>query len=121
MPEERKVGASPEYLYRFDVWVSLNDRNGEKVDRSKFGALEVELYSKFGGLTCTPIVGTPVYEGFWNDPETGRLMQDMNAVFTVLTPRTPASYSFFEQNKQKWQDEFNQKAILITVSPIEVL
>jgi hypothetical protein len=121
MPEEHKADPPQQYLYRFDVWVSLNDQNGTKVDRTKFLALEWELYSKFGGLTCTPIVGTPVYDGYWKDPDTGKLMRDLNTVYTVLTPRTHSSYSYFEKSKQKWQDDFNQKAILITVLQIEVL
>ena len=121
MPEERKAEPPQDYLYRFDVWVSLNDRNGEKVDRSKFHALEWQLYNEFGGLTCTPIVGTPVYEGFWKDPETGKLMRDLNTVYTVFAPKTHASYSYFEKNKQKWQGDFNQKQLLITVSQVEVL
>lgn len=121
MRSKHEAEPPAEFVYRFDVWVSLNDKHGKKVDRMKFLILESELYDKFGGLTCTPIVGTPIYEGFWKDPETEEQMRDMNTIYTVLGPRTAACYEYFAESRTRWQTHFNQKSILITAYQVEVL
>jgi hypothetical protein len=121
----RRVHPSPkppkEFLYRFDVWLPLNDKDGNKVDRRKFTELEAELYDRFRGLTRTPIVGTPIYEGFWEDNETQSPARDVNTIYTVLAPLETDSYQFFVDNKPRWTAEFGQKQILITVFQLEVL
>lgn len=108
-------------MYRFDVWLPLNDKKGAKIDRRKFIEFEGELYDKFKGLTRTPIVGSPVYEGFWEDPETQSPARDVNTIYTVLTSRDDDSYQFFVSNKPRWSDAFNQTKILITVHAVEAL
>jgi hypothetical protein len=121
MAKKKKSGLPKEYVYRFDVWVSLNDRLGVKIAPSEFLELEEQLYGKFKGLTCTPIVGNPIYEGYWEDEDTGRKMRDMNVIYTVLAPRTPDSYEFFSENKPRWTAQFNQKSVLITVYQVETV
>jgi len=110
-----------QFMYRFDVWLSLNDKNGEKVDRRKFVEFESELYDRFRGLTRTPIVGNPVFEGYWEDPETQNAARDLNTIYTVLTPQDSKSYDFFVKNKLRWAAYFGQKKILITVHPVEAV
>ena len=110
-----------EFLYRFDVWLSLNDKDGRKLDRMKFVEFERELYTKFKGLTRTPIVGHPVFEGYWEDPETLNPARDLNTIYTVLTPQEPSAYAYFTENKMRWTEYFGQKKILITVHAVETI
>jgi hypothetical protein len=121
MTPRRETSTSKQFFFRFDVWLSLNDKVGNKIDRRKFLELEFELYEKFKGLTRTPIIGVPIYEGFWENPETGSPARDANTIYTVLTPDTPASYDYFVPKKPRWEARFGQKKILITVHQLEIL
>jgi hypothetical protein len=119
MAPPKQSNSAAQFLYRFDVWLSLNDKDGEKVDRRKFVEFESQLYEKFRGLTRTPIVGNPIYAGYWEDPETLSQTRDMNTIYTVLTPQDSDSYEFFVQNKPTWTTHFKQTKILITVHQVE--
>ena len=46
-------GTAANFLYRFDIYVSLGDRTGKPVDRAKIRGLKNEILEKFGGLTMT--------------------------------------------------------------------
>jgi hypothetical protein len=110
-----------EFMYRFDVWLPLNDRTGVKVPRRKFADFEAEIYDRFKGLTRTPITGSPVYEGYWEDEDTLTPTKDVNTIYTVLTVRDDASYDFFVENKRRWAKEFGHKKVLITLHSVECL
>ena len=110
-----------EFLHRFDVWLPLNDKNGDKIDRLKFIDVQIEIRRRFGGLTTTPIVGNPVYEGYWEDPDTKKPSLDVSTIYTVLTPKDFESYQFFVEKKEVWVTLFNYQLLLITVYPVEVL
>ena len=121
MKKPRPQSPFQNFLYRFDVYLSLQDKDGRMVDLSKFAEIEQEIMDAFGGLTRTPIFGNPVYDGFWQSPKTREIAKDKNSIFTVFTPQDQKSIQFFIAKKEQWRKRLDYEAILITAHEIMVI
>jgi hypothetical protein len=71
----------------------LKDKEQKSLDPRRFLPIRKEILRKFHGLTMTSIAGNPVYRGFWKSPDTKTIIEDVNSIFTVLTPRTDENIS----------------------------
>jgi len=109
------------FLFRVDLYISLKDRNGVVVPHEKLYQIRNEIVDRFGGITMTPIVGNPVYDGFWQSPVTRKLAKDKNSIFSVLIPQTDEAIEFFIKKKDTWKELLNFEELLITVHQLQVL
>jgi hypothetical protein len=110
-----------EYLYRFDLYLPLKDKNKQPISPRKMLAVKDEIVDRFGGLTMTSIWGNPIYDGFWKPTRSGRIEKDKNSIFTVLAPQNAQTMNFFLRKKNVWRRNLNHKEILITVHEIQAL
>jgi len=110
-----------EFLYCFEVYLPLAYNDGRIIEPEKLEQIKEEILVRFGGITITPLFGNPVYDGFWKDPETGRVHRDKNAIFTVFTPQTEESRRFFLNKKEEWASLLAQKELLIIVQEVQAL
>jgi len=110
-----------EFLYQFQIYLPLKDKNRQPTDVNKLFALSEQIITNFGGLTSTSIFGNPVYEGYWKSPQMKKIVKDENSIFTVLTPKNKESINFFLNQKQKWQTELNYEELLIVVNEVQTI
>jgi len=109
------------FLYRSDIYLSLKDKNGIRVPYSKLQNIRRKIARRFGGITHTTIIGTPIYTGFWKSPKARKLVQDENTIYTTLTSRDDDAYGFFDKYKKEWLVDLNYEELLITVQHVEAL
>lgn len=110
-----------EYLYRFEIYISLKDRNGRGIQPVKLNSIKNQILKKFGGLTRTSLWGNPVYEGFWKQSPKSDPVYDKNSIFTVLAPQTSDSVDFFMSKKEIWRRKLNYTKLLITFHELRTL
>jgi len=121
MKKSKPPSSFQDFLYRFDVYLSLQDKAGQRIDPSKLFEIRNEIIDTFGGVTTTSIVGNPVYHGFWRSPKTREIASDWNTIFTVLVPQDEKSIRFFLDRKEQWRKSLDYEALLITVHQIQVI
>ncbi len=110
-----------EFLYQFEVYLPLKDRNRKPTDLDKLFAFRDQIIDEFGALTMTSMFGNPVYEGYWKSPKTKEVVKDVNSIFTVLTPKNKKSIDFFLNCKQRWQTELNYEELFIIVNEVHAI
>ena len=120
-PHDASAAESEQFMYKFDIYLSLGDRSGRPVERNKILAIKNEILGRFGGLTMTSTFGNPVYDGFWTSPESRRVAHDKNSIFTVLAPQSEDTLNFFIGRHKKWETFLNYEKLLITVHELQVL
>lgn len=81
---EYDTSGSRNFIYRFDIYLPLSDRVGEKIDIFKFTDIQELLINKFGGLTMTSMWGNPIYDGFWQSPETQKVVLERSELFRQM-------------------------------------
>ncbi len=121
MTRKKDFSAPHNFLYRIEVFISLNDEQGQPVELRKIRKIADEIINKFGGLTMTTLTGNPIYDGFWRSPASGKIAQDKNSIFTILAPQTDDTINFFTKQKEKWRKDLNYEAILITLQQLQIL
>jgi len=110
-----------DYLYCVQMYLPLRDKDGQPINTEMFNAMADEIVEKFGGLTMTPLLGNPVYDGFWKSPRTKKMVRDKNSVFTIFVPQEEGSVEFFRDGKKKWQTSLNYEELLIIVHQVQAL
>ncbi len=113
--------ASEHFLYRFDIYLPLRDKDGRRIEPSKFLGIKNEIVREFGGLTMTSIWGNPVYDGFWRSSKTQRVVKDKNSIFTVLVPQSEDSIGFFLSRKEPWRTGLHYEELLITCYELQTV
>jgi hypothetical protein len=101
---------------RYDLYLPLTYNDGRPVEDEKFDAAERRLLGQFGGLTAQQR-DFPL-RGIWQG-ET-RLYLDQVIIMTVLDFRRQGSTRFLRQLKANLLEEFDQREILVTESPLRV-
>lgn len=97
------------------IILPLLKNNKAPIEQFLFLKTKEELHHKFGGETeLVPTTGT------WKD-DTGKLYEDPSAGFEVIAEHSDEIVQWLKTYKEKLKDRFEQKDIMITYHPINVI
>lgn len=113
------------FLYCYYIWIPLTYNDGTDIEPKKLFRIRDAIIKEFGGITMTPIMGAPVYEGFMKSKKSKRMYRDKNAMFTVLTEaeKDVKSKNFFTKKMKLWKSKewLDQESFLIILHQVQAL
>nr|WP_295932985.1 hypothetical protein [uncultured Dyadobacter sp.] len=91
----------------FQIFIPLNDNEGNRFAEKHFTNLREELSSKFGGLT---IYNRSPVKGLWKEVD-GATVADEMIIFEVMTENVDDRY--WEDLKRRLEAAFSQEEIMM--------
>lgn len=114
--------SKPGFWFRFEMFLPVVDNEGELIDPEKFDTLTSQLTDLFGGITFDyPYGGSGGANGMWYSSLTQKIERDTNAFIMILAKPVPKAIKYFSQNIKKWEVEFGQEKVLVTVLKVQTL
>ena len=101
-------------MHLVQIFLPLNDNDGETFSREAFSHVREELVSRFGGLTA--YARAPA-DGLWKNTE--ETTHDRIVIYEVLTPSLDRVW--WQRFRQKLEVVFRQESILVRANEVVVL
>lgn len=107
--------ALPNATHLIQLLLPLNDNDGKPFAKAQFDAVRAELIERFGGVTA--YVRSPAV-GAW-DTGDGSVSRDDVILFEVMVDGLDRAW--WATFREKMEREFQQEAILLRATRVEVL
>lgn len=102
-------------MYLVQILLPVTDNAGAPFPARFFSAVGTELTARFGGLTA--FVDAPA-EGLWQE-DSASVRRDRVVLFEVMTEALDRA--FWSRYRERLEQQFRQRAIVVRVQTIELL
>ena len=101
-------------MHAVEIFLPLNDNDGNRFGADLFGAVRRELVDRFGGLTA--FTRSPA-EGLWEDE--GEVTRDEIVIFEVMADELDRGW--WRDYRRKLEKMFAQEVIVIRARQVQLL